>query len=74
MQIEYWYRFTYKLMWYDLYHVSNFTQNCMYRPYMYQKWWSWTNGFVLVLVQVELIQTDCSKRIRSILAKTNTNY
>ncbi len=55
-------------MWYDLYHVSNFTRNCMYRPYMYRKWWSWTNGFVLVLIQVELIQIECSKHIRSILA------
>ncbi len=34
IQIEYSNRFTYKLMWYDLYHVSNFTQNCMYQPYM----------------------------------------
>jgi hypothetical protein len=34
IQIEYWNCFSYKLMWYDLYHVSNFTWNCMYRPYM----------------------------------------
>jgi hypothetical protein len=31
------------------------------------------NGFVLVLSKVELIQIECSKCIRSILAKTNTN-
>ncbi len=23
-----------ELMWYDLYHVSNFTRNCMYLTYM----------------------------------------
>ena len=34
----------------------------------------WTNGFVLVLIQVELIQIECSKCIRSIVTKTNTNY
>jgi hypothetical protein len=28
---------------------------------------------VLVLIQVKLIQIECSKCIRSILAKTNTN-
>jgi hypothetical protein len=34
IQTEYSNPFTYKLMLYDLYHVSNFTRNCMYRPYM----------------------------------------
>ena len=32
-----------------------------------------TNGLVLVFIQVELIQIECSKCIRSIIAKTNTN-
>ncbi len=60
-------------MWYDLYHVSNFTRNCMYQPYMSTICWSWTDGFVLVSIQVELIQIECSKCIRSIFAKTNAN-
>jgi hypothetical protein len=34
---------------------------------------SWTDRFVLVLIQVELIQIECSKCIRSIWTKTNTN-
>ncbi len=49
--------------------MSNFTRNCMYQPYMLRICWSWTNGFVLVLIQVELIQIG----IRSILAKTSTS-
>ncbi len=28
IQIEYWNGFTYRLMWSNLYHVSDFTQNC----------------------------------------------
>ncbi len=32
----------------------------------------WTNGFVLVLIQVELIQIECSKHIRSIFTKKMT--
>ena len=28
IQIEYWNHFTYKSMWYDLYHVSNFIRSC----------------------------------------------
>ncbi len=35
--------------------------------------WSWTNGFELIFIHVELIQIECSKCIRSIWTKTNAN-
>ena len=65
-------RFTYKLVYYNLYHLSDFTQN---RPIFTQieciKFVC--NKFVLVLVQIDVIQFEHSNCIRSIWTKTNTN-
>ncbi len=62
----------YKLVYYNLYHVSNFKR---IRPIFTQNWMYEfvCNEFVLVLVQIDLIQFEHSNSIRSIWTKTNTN-
>jgi hypothetical protein len=62
----------YKLVYYNLYHVSDFMQivqvlrkiECIEFV---------CNKFVLVLVPIDLIQFEFSNYIRSICTKTNTN-
>ena len=62
IQIEYWNRFTYKLMWYDRYHVSNLTRYlCIDLK---------CNRFVLVLIEVELILFVCFSKIK----KSNSHF
>ncbi len=57
--------FTYKLMYYNLYYLSNFTQiECIEFV---------CNKFVFVLVQIDQIRFEFSNCIRSICTKTNTN-
>ncbi len=62
----------YKLVYYNLYLVSNFTQN---RPILCEIECNKfvCIQFVLVLVQIDLIQSEFSNCIRSICTKTNTN-
>ncbi len=47
IQFKYWNRFTYISMYYNSYHVTDFTRNRMYQPWMQQSWISfsssWTN-------------------------------
>jgi hypothetical protein len=64
--------FTYKLVYYNLYHVSDFTRN---HPILRKTECIEfvCNKLVLVLVQIDLIQFENSNCIRSICTKTNTN-
>ncbi len=55
----------YKLMYYNLYHIPILRK--------IERIESVCNKFVLVLVQIDLIQFEFSNCIRSICTKTNTN-